>query len=136
MGTRDDVVLVNTNETRRRHSITHKDQHVLYCAEEKKIQSLLVNNNNHAAASMQHTISGIDRSAAALQGSQLGSRFTQNDTALVDAIRAGTSQVGEYPPAFFEKKLRGGESDEHVKLLLEVARQERALSLGLQGSVP
>jgi len=136
-----------------------------FCAEEKKIQSLLVN-NNAAAASMQQTLVGIDGSrqglsTAALLESQLGSRMIQNDTALLNSIRANnntgllSSQVAQsaylatrslggkrplegsdqLPTDVYEKRLRA-ETDERVKMLLETARQERNDSFGLTGCLP
>jgi hypothetical protein len=129
-----------------------------FCAEEKKIQSLMASNN--AAASAQHNRVGIN---AALLESQLGSRMLQGDAALLNSIRsssnngmlssqaaaqpaylANRSLVGgkrplensdHLPPDVYEKRLRA-DTDEQVKMLLESTRQERNDSFGLAGRLP
>ena len=129
-----------------------------FCAEEKKIQSLMASNN--AAASVRHNRVG---SNAALLESQLGSRMLQGDAALLNSIRsssnngmlssqaatqsaylANRSLAGgkrplensdHLPPDVYEKRLRA-DTDEQVKMLIEVARQERDGSFGLAGRLP
>jgi hypothetical protein len=129
-----------------------------FCAEEKKMQSLMASNN--AAATAQHNRVGIN---AALLESQLGSRMLQGDAALLNSIRsssnngllssqataqsaylANRSLVGgkrplensdHLPPDVYEKRLRA-DTDEQVKMLIESARQERNDSFGLAGRLP
>lgn len=141
-----------------------------FCAEEKKIQSLLI--DTPAASSMlrRQSLSGLDGSQPGVStasrfggASQYGSRALQSDAALLSQLKTNSGMgmlssqaaqasyltsrsAGEKRPLeshdnihedIIEKRLRA-ETDEHMKMLIERARQQRNDPYGanLTGRLP